>query len=58
MMAVWRIGEGRSWSFMHGAWTDGPDACVVVPSYGNCRPGYVTLARSLEEGGYEPTDSF
>jgi hypothetical protein len=35
-----------------------PDAFVVVPSYGDCGPGYVTLARSFEEGGYEPTDSF
>ncbi len=35
-----------------------PDAFVVVPSYADCGPGYITLARSFEEGGYEPTDSF
>lgn len=35
-----------------------PDAQVMVPSYGDCGPGYITLARSFEEGGYEPTDSF
>jgi hypothetical protein len=35
-----------------------PAAHVVVPSYGDCGPGYVTMARSFEEGGYEPRDSF
>ncbi len=35
-----------------------PDAMVVVPSYGDCGPGYVTLAKSFAEGGYEPYDSF
>jgi hypothetical protein len=35
-----------------------PDACVVVPSYADCGPGYVTLSRSFQEGGYEPNDSF
>lgn len=34
------------------------EAFVVVPSYGDCGPGYITLARSFEEGGYEPSDSF
>jgi hypothetical protein len=35
-----------------------PDAWVVVPSYGDCGPGYVTMERSFAEGGYEPRDSF
>jgi hypothetical protein len=35
-----------------------PDAIVAVPSYGDCGPGYITLERSFEEGGYEPRDSF
>lgn len=35
-----------------------PDAFVAVPSYGDCGPGYITLARSFDEGGYEPSDSF
>jgi hypothetical protein len=35
-----------------------PDSFVVAPSYGDCGPGYITLARSFEEGGYEPCDSF
>lgn len=35
-----------------------PDAFVAVASYGDLGPGYITLARSFYEGGYEPTDSF
>ena len=35
-----------------------PEAFVVVPSYGDCGPGYICLERSFEEGGYEPSDSF
>jgi len=35
-----------------------PGAVVMVPSYGDCGPGYIPLARSYEEGGYEPTDAF
>jgi hypothetical protein len=35
-----------------------PDAHVVVPSYGDCGPGYITMERSFAEGGYEPRDSF
>lgn len=35
-----------------------PDAFVAVASYGDLGTGYITLARSFTEGGYEPTDSF
>lgn len=35
-----------------------PDAFVAVASYGDCGPGYITLERSFDEGGYEPTDAF
>lgn len=35
-----------------------PDAFVVVPSYGDCGPGYICMEKSFAEGGYEPTDSF
>ena len=35
-----------------------PDAFVAVASYGDLGTGYITLARSFAEGGYEPTDSF
>jgi hypothetical protein len=35
-----------------------PDDFVVVPSYGDCGPGYICLEKSFDEGGYEPTDSF
>jgi hypothetical protein len=35
-----------------------PDDFVVVPSYGDCGPGYICLAKSFDEGGYEPKDSF
>lgn len=35
-----------------------PDAFVVVPSYGDCGPGYICMEKSFTEGGYEPTDSF
>ena len=34
------------------------DAFVVVPSYGDCGPGYICMEKSFTEGGYEPTDSF
>ncbi len=33
-------------------------ATVVVPAYGDCGPGYIPMAQSFEEGGYEPTDAF
>jgi hypothetical protein len=26
-----KIGEGKDWSFMHGAWTDGPDGELIPP---------------------------
>ncbi len=35
-----------------------PDAFVAVPSYGDCGPGYITMAHSFDEGGYEPCDAF
>jgi hypothetical protein len=35
-----------------------PEAFVAVAGYGDLGPGYITLARSFAEGGYEPTDSF
>ena len=35
-----------------------PDGFVAVAGYGDLGPGYITLERSYEEGGYEPTDSF
>jgi hypothetical protein len=35
-----------------------PNDFVVVPSYGDCGPGYICLEKSFAEGGYEPTDSF
>jgi len=35
-----------------------PDAFVAVAGYGDLGTGYITLARSFEEGGYEPTDAF
>ena len=35
-----------------------PDAFVAVAGYGDLGPGYITLERSFDEGGYEPTDSF
>lgn len=35
-----------------------PDRFVAVAGYGDLGPGYVTLARSFDEGGYEPTDAF
>lgn len=35
-----------------------PKATVVVPSYADCGPGYIPLAASFAEGGYEPTDAF
>ena len=41
--------------FAQGLW---PEAFVAVAGYGDLGPGYITLARSFAEGGYEPTDSF
>jgi len=35
-----------------------PGAMVMAPSYGDCGPGYIPLAQSYEEGGYEPEDAF
>ena len=35
-----------------------PDSFVAVASYGDLGTGYITLQRSFDEGGYEPTDSF
>lgn len=35
-----------------------PDAFVAVAAYGDCGTGYIPLARSYDEGGYEPTDAF
>ncbi len=35
-----------------------PDCFVAVASYGDCGTGYIPLAKSYEEGGYEPTDAF
>ena len=35
-----------------------PDGFVAVAGYGDLGPGYITLARSFDEGGYEPVDSF
>lgn len=35
-----------------------PRALVAAPSYGDCGPGYIPLARSYDEGGYEPRDAF
>lgn len=35
-----------------------PDRFMAVAGYSDCAPGYVPLARSYGEGGYEPTDAF
>jgi len=35
-----------------------PEALVAVAGYGDCSVGYVPLAASYAEGGYEPQDSF
>ncbi|HWL52163.1 MAG TPA: hypothetical protein VNQ90_07000 [Chthoniobacteraceae bacterium] len=35
-----------------------PGAWMAVAAYGDCGPGYIPLARSFYEGGYEPTDAF
>lgn len=35
-----------------------PGNFVAVASYGDCGTGYIPLAQSYEEGGYEPTDAF
>ena len=35
-----------------------PDRFVAVAAYGDCGTGYIPLAKSYDEGGYEPTDSF
>ena len=35
-----------------------PDAFVAVAGYGDLGTGYITLASSFVEGGYEPVDAF
>ncbi len=35
-----------------------PDLFLAAVGYGDCSTGYVCLAKSYEEGGYEPTDAF
>ncbi|HIG57738.1 MAG TPA: hypothetical protein EYQ18_27820 [Candidatus Handelsmanbacteria bacterium] len=35
-----------------------PDAFVAVAGYGDLGTGYITLASSFAEGGYEPVDAF
>lgn len=35
-----------------------PDSFIAVASYSDCGPGYIPLARSFEEGGYEPTEAY
>jgi hypothetical protein len=35
-----------------------PDRFVAVASYGDLGTGYITLQKSFQEGGYEPTDAF
>ena len=35
-----------------------PDAFVAVAGYGDLGTGYITLASSFDEGGYEPKDAF
>jgi len=35
-----------------------PDLFLAALGYGDCSTGYIPLARSYEEGGYEPTDAF
>ena len=35
-----------------------PEGFVAVAGYGDCGPGYIPLARSYAEGGYEPVDAF
>ena len=35
-----------------------PEAFVAVAAYGDLGPVYITLERSFEEGGYEPTDAY
>jgi len=35
-----------------------PDEFVAVAGYGDCGTGYIPLARSFAEGGYEPVDAF
>ena len=35
-----------------------PDAFVAVAGYGDLGTGYITLAGSFAEGGYEPVDAF
>jgi hypothetical protein len=35
-----------------------PDAFVAVAGYGDLGTGYITLANSFAEGGYEPVDAF
>ena len=35
-----------------------PGGFVATAGYGDLGPGYITLAKSFDEGGYEPTDAF
>lgn len=35
-----------------------PEAWMGVASYGDLGPGYICMASSFEEGGYEPKDAF
>ena len=35
-----------------------PDCFVAVAGYGDCAAGYITMADSFEQGGYEPKDAF
>ena len=35
-----------------------PDLFVAVAGYGDLGTGYITLAQSFAEGGYEPIDAF
>lgn len=35
-----------------------PSEFVAVASYGDCGTGYIPLAQSFEEGGYEPTAAY
>jgi hypothetical protein len=35
-----------------------PQGFVAVAGYGDLGPGYITMEKSFDEGGYEPNDSF
>ena len=35
-----------------------PASWMAVASYGDCGTGYICMAKSFDEGGYEPIDSF